>query len=291
MNENERKMIAYLSHDNIHMAKEYAKIILRGNKAKANEDFCAKTLQRLDEKKIELPLNIQNLLFVEDTKETFNESRYYLSEREKAVADSLIKKDMVSQKLSEIGVNYVNSTMLHGESGTGKTTFGRYMAYRLDRPFAYMNFTRAIDSLLGGTAKNISAVFDFVKQWKCILMLDEIDAVGMKRGSGNEMGEMSRIVISLMQNLDRLTNDVVLIGATNRLDIIDDALLRRFSMKHEVKRLSEHERLAMARKFFGDIGFEISNDDLLRIVAIDDTQAGLMNRMVMELVDYYSKNM
>ena len=212
----------------------------------------------------------------------------YLSNREKDVVEKILKLNKASQKLAEIGVNYINSTILYGESGTGKTTFGRYIAYKMGIPFAFLNFSRVVDSYLGSTQKNISKVFDYVKQQKCVFMIDEIDAIGMRRRDSKEVGEMSRIIISLMQNLDTLTSDVVLLGATNRLDIIDEALLRRFTTKHEVKRLNAQERYEMASKFLADVGFEYNEDWFISACARDNTQAGLMNTLVEGLVEKYT---
>lgn len=238
---------------------------------------------------MELPADIKSLLIMEDVSVSFNEKRYYLSQREQEIAEKIISMNRVAGRLADIGVNYVNSTMLYGESGTGKTTFGRYLAYKMGLPFAYLNFSRTVDSYLGSTQKNISKVFDYIKQQKCVFMLDEVDAIGTKRGK-EDVGEMSRIVISLMQNLDTLTSDITLLSATNRMDIIDEALLRRFTTKHEVKRFDENERREMAEKFFCDVGYKISPIELRELAALHDTQAGLMNRIVMVLVRLYTEN-
>lgn len=292
MNDLEKKLICSICENKLQDAKKITKIILENDTTQKNKTFCNQMLLKLNNSAmnlIELPPNIKEFLIMEDGTTSFNENRYYLSDREKWVADLIFKMDIASSKLAEIGVNYINSTMLYGESGTGKTTLGRYIAYKMGLPFAYLNFSRVVNSHLGGTQKNISNVFDYIKRKKCVFMLDEVDAIGMKRGSEKEVGELSRIVISLMQNLDMLTNDVVLIGATNRIDIIDEALLRRFATKHEVKRLNEAERLKMAKKFFSDVNYEISEWDLNELVAKNNTQAQLLNDMIMILVNYYTQ--
>lgn len=273
-------------------AKKILKIILEKDHTQANRAFCNRLLTRLNNSSMnlmELPADIKSLLIMEDVSVSFNEKRYYLSQREQEIAEKIISMNRVAGRLADIGVNYVNSTMLYGESGTGKTTFGRYLAYKMGLPFAYLNFSRTVDSYLGSTQKNISKVFDYIKQQKCVFMLDEVDAIGTKRGK-EDVGEMSRIVISLMQNLDTLTSDITLLSATNRMDIIDEALLRRFTTKHEVKRFDENERREMAEKFFCDVGYKISPIELRELAALHDTQAGLMNRIVMVLVRLYTEN-
>lgn len=290
MNDLDRRLIESVCRNDLQSAKKIAKIVLEQDKTQKNRMFVNRYLTMLNNSAMnlmELPADLKNLLIMEDVSVSFNENRYYLSNREGEVVKKILKLNKASQRLAEIGVNYINSTILYGESGTGKTTFGRYIAYKMGIPFAYLNFSRVVDSYLGSTQKNISKVFDHVKQQKCVFMIDEIDAIGMRRRDSKEVGEMSRIVISLMQNLDTLTSDVVLLGATNRLDIIDEALLRRFTTKHEVKRLNEQERYEMASKFLDDVDFDYDDDWLIGICERDNTQAGLMNELVEALVEKY----
>lgn len=293
MNDLERRLIESVCRNDLQSAKKIVKIILEQDKTQKNRMFVNRYLTMLNNSAMnlmELPADLKNLLIMEDVSVSFNENRYYLSNRESKVVEKILKLNKASQRLAEIGVNYINSTIFYGESGTGKTTFGRYIAYKMGIPFAYLNFSRVLDSYLGSTQKNISKVFDHVKQQKCVFMIDEIDAIGMRRRDSKEVGEMSRIVISLMQNLDTLTSDVVLLGATNRLDIIDEALLRRFTTKHEVKRLNEQERYEMASKFLDDVDFDYDDDWLIGICERDNTQAGLMNELVEALVEKYTED-
>ena len=125
----------------------------------------------------------------------------------------------------------------------------------LQKPFFYLKFSMLIDSLMGNTSKNIHLVMDFIRRTDCVFMMDEIDTISLKRSSasGGSDNEMSRITVTIMQEMDDLfygDNNVILIGATNRKDRMDEALLRRFSIDHEVKILGKEERLLMAGKFF-----------------------------------------
>lgn len=290
MNDLDRRLIVAVCQNDLQSAKKIVKIILEQDKTQKNRMFVNRYLTMLNNSAMnlmELPADLKNLLIMEDVSVSFNENRYYLSNRESKVVEKILKLNKASQRLAEIGVNYINSTIFYGESGTGKTTLGRYMAYKMGIPFAYLNFSRVVDSYLGSTQKNISKVFDHVKQQKCVFMIDEIDAIGMRRRDSKEVGEMSRIVISLMQNLDMLTSDVVLLGATNRLDIIDEALLRRFTTKHEIKRPNKQERYEIASKFLADVDFDYDDDWLIGICERDNTQAGLMNELVEALVERY----
>ncbi|MCB5954606.1 AAA family ATPase [Enterococcus sp. CWB-B31] len=236
-----------------------------------------------------MPTNISDLIIMENIADSFNADRYYLSKREQKLTNNILKVSRAAEKLSGLGINYVNSTMLYGESGTGKTTYGRYLAYKLGVPFAYMTFAKLIDSKLGQTQKNINNVFEYIKELNCVFMIDEIDAIAKKRGMDSEVGEMARIVIGLIQNLDELHNGVVLLGATNRIDVIDEAVLRRFSRKHEVIRLDKDERFNLVNTFISNVeGYSISSVSMNRLATVEATQADLMHRIVMLMVDEFS---
>ncbi len=256
LNDNLKGLITAVADNDLQKAKAHVKVIIANETADKNKGFCKSIKTKLEtpaSNLIELPYNLQGTLKMEDVSVSFNEKRYYLAEREQSVFRQIVSAKMTNSQLAELGIRYLNSTLLHGESGTGKTTFGRYTAFKLGLPFAYVNFAQCIDSHLGGTAKNIERIFEYVSKQKCVLMLDEIDAIGSKRGGNNELGEMSRIVIGLMQSLDLIENDTVVIGATNRVDAIDEALMRRFSLKHEVKTLDQEEVYLLTKKFLDDV--------------------------------------
>lgn len=104
----------------------------------------------------------------------------------------------------------------------------RYIAHKAKLPFLRIQFSSLVDSHLGQTQSNLARIFDYVRTAPCVLCFDEIDAVGMARGQKDDVGEMNRVVIAIMQEMDRLPNNVIIIGTTNRFDRLDPALIRRF---------------------------------------------------------------
>lgn len=231
MNDNNRMLLRYVAEGDIRKAQMQAKVILNSITAAKDEQFkanCLAKLNNVEPRFIELPFNMQGLLVAEDVSD-FPEQRFLIRESEEAVIEKILKTRKASLKLKEMGVHYTSSLLLSGEPGTGKTELARYIAHKADLPFVYLKFSGLISSALGKTQQNIGLVFDYARRSPCVLCLDEIDAIGMKRGGRDDVAEMSRVTIALMQELDRLPNDVILIGTTNREDQLDAALFRRFS--------------------------------------------------------------
>ena len=287
MNEHTKNLIRSVADNDLQKAKAYVKVIIANEKAASNQVFCqhiSNKLQTPEANMLELPHDVKALLKMEDVSISFNEARHFLTSREQIVFENICTANEVNGKLSDMGIRYLNATLLYGESGTGKTMFGRYTAYKLGVPFAYLNFAHCISSYLGSTAKNIEKVFDFVKKTKCVFMLDEVDAIGIKRDNSQEVGEMSRVVIGLMQALDLLENEVVVIGATNRLDIIDEALIRRFSLKHEVKCLTTDESLQLATVFLDDVGIVYDPADVAEYAKSQTKQSEIINGLTLGIV-------
>jgi len=282
MNDKLKSLIRSVAENDIQKAKVYVKMIIDDDKTQTNKAFCNRIVNMLQTSSMnfmELPHDIKGILLMEDVSMSFNEKRYFLSDREKEVSEEVLRMHQTSKRLSEMGIQYFNSLMLHGESGTGKTLFGKYLAFKLELPFAYMNFSNAISSYLGSTGKNISKAFEFIEKQKCVFMIDEVDAIGMARGK-EDVGEMARITIGLMQALDRVRNDTVIVGGTNRLDMIDPALLRRFTMAHEVVRFSEEETFSMISKFLSDVEIGYQDNDIQKYCKEKKSQALVINDVV-----------
>lgn len=285
LNENVKNLINCVVDNDLSKAKVYVNKIIANETAISNQYFCKRIKNKLETQHnfIELPYDIKGILKMEDVSTNFNQNRYYLTESEKEIFNQILMAKNTNEKLSEMGIRYLNSTLLYGETGTGKTTFGKYVAYKLNLPFAYLNFSQCISSYLGSTSKNIEKVFDYVSKSKCVLMLDEVDAIGIKRGK-EDLGEMSRIVIGLMQSFDLLENDIIVIGATNRKDMIDEALIRRFSIQHEVKKLHDEESFELIVKYLNDLKIQYDEKNILEYSKFHHKQSEITNDIIKGIV-------
>lgn len=88
-----------------------------------------------------------------------------------------------------------------------------------------------LGSLLGQTSSRIHEVFRFAERLPCVLLLDELDALGRRRGERQDVAELDRVVVGLMQELDYTTLPGLVVATTNFIAAVDDALVRRFDMQ------------------------------------------------------------
>lgn len=302
MNSNLRSLMSFVADNQMDKARDFVKKFCESNEVKSDYGYCNMLLNRLRRSGgylMELPSDIQNLLFKEDVSGTFIPERYYVSEREASLTERILCKNRSAQRLGNAGINYLNATLLYGESGTGKTQFGRYLAYTMGVPFCYFNLSRTVDSLMGGTSKNLNKVFNYIKGIPCVFMIDELDAVSSNRArsdSTSASGEMNRTTISLMQNLDQLSSDVVLLAATNRPELIDDAVKRRFPIRHEVQVLSPDELLQMSEHFLADVrahaDFHVEYDrgELVRYCGSGVKQSEVIDMLTESLAEAVEKD-
>ena len=139
-----------------------------------------------------------------------------------------------ADKLNSIGIGVANTLLLYGPPGCGKTKCAFLIAKELNLPLVVARLDSLISSYLGTTAKNIRSLFEFAQKTPCVLFLDEFDAIAKARDDSNELGELKRVVNSLLQNVDSMSGDSLLLAATNHEKLLDTAVWRRFDYKIEI---------------------------------------------------------
>lgn len=141
----------------------------------------------------------------------------------------------------EIGIDPPKGILLYGPPGTGKTLLAKAVANETNATFIKIVASEFVNKYLGEGSRIVRDVFDLAKEKSpAIIFIDEIDAIGTKRVSSSEGAdrEVQRTLMQLLAELDGFESrgDVGIIGATNRPDILDEALLRpgRFDRTIEV---------------------------------------------------------
>eukprot|EP00922_Rhytidocystis_sp_ex-Travisia-forbesii_P024349 GHVS01035738.1.p1 GENE.GHVS01035738.1~~GHVS01035738.1.p1 ORF type:complete len:1383 (+),score=289.75 GHVS01035738.1:163-4149(+) len=118
--------------------------------------------------------------------------------------------------------------LLFGPPGTGKTLVAKALANEYRGNFLSVKGPELLNMYIGESEKNVRDVFEKARQCKpCVVFFDELDALAPSRGRGSDSsGVMDRVVSQLLIELDNLTPGIFMVGATNRPDLLDQALLR-----------------------------------------------------------------
>lgn len=282
MDQNLAMLLQAVALDDINNAKSYAEAFCKKFPDTMPPDFLNWLLPKFkahdeseDKKKTltlkDIPPEVSSLILFEDREELlrkFNPNRYWVSKREQSLFNDIDSNDKNSHILSQAGVPCSNTTLLYGNPGTGKTQFARYVAYMFKRPFIYVDLSQVFSSQMGETGKNLQLIFNFVQKVPCVFLMDELDTIGANRGSisrGGTADESVRTTMALTQCLDRVTEDVIILAATNRVDMLDAAVRRRFSIQHEIKPFTKEDRVNMIRSYLEDVKRDIKTQSEIDI--------------------------
>ena len=294
MTDNQKRLIRAVAENDIRNAKKCAIACLSEDTTQKNQSFVNRYRTILTSEGanlFELPSDLREILVCEDVSLTFREDRYFLTEEKKRLAEKIVKMSRVSQKLMEMTIPYKNASLLYGAPGTGKTLFGKYIAYKLGLPFCYLNFSRTVDSYMGATSKNIAKAFSYAASNPCVFMLDEVDTISCNRAGGMSGAEkeIGRVTITLLQEFDKLPNDVIVIAATNRVDLLDEAFISRCAVREKFKPFSDAEKRAMVEKFLSSISMSITEKEMAEIIK-KQSQRDIINATIQYIADKIANN-
>lgn len=175
-------------------------------------------------------MNLYNLIIQDKEEVTLDD--VFLDPQNKEQIVQLIKENTYSKELQEYGLPVNNKVLLEGSSGCGKTMTAKAIANALGKSIIILNLSNIVSSRIGETSQNIKMIFDKASRERSVLFLDELDQIGKARGSDDkDVGEMRRLVNTLIQLIDYYPENALLLCATNHPEIIDTALIRRFQLK------------------------------------------------------------
>lgn len=181
-------------------------------------------------------------------------------------------------ELVRAGAALPNRLLVYGAPGTGKTQLARWAAAQLDLPLLTVRCDTLVSSLLGQTSRNLRRVFEYAQQAPCALFLDEFDALAGARGNDRDVGELQRVVIALLQNIDALPSSAILIAATNHEQLLDPAVWRRFSFRLAMPLPALEARRQMWANFL--LGMAPSDAELDELAQASDGASGALIEQV-----------
>lgn len=181
-------------------------------------------------------------------------------------------------ELDAAGLPRRSRLLFHGPPGCGKSVTASALGGELGLPVYVVRFDAVVGAYLGQTAIHLREVFRFAENNQCILLLDEVDALGKHRGDPLDVGELHRIVITLMQELEHARPAGYIIATSNLPDELDLALWRRFDVIEEFPRPTarECERFAFDRARALDIAL----DAKLRAIARKATSYADVEKLI-----------
>lgn len=178
-----------------------------------------------------------------------------------------IEKEFVAkERLGHFGLSPKQKILLYGVPGCGKSMAAERIAWTIGLPFLKVRFEAIISSYLGESATNLKSLFESIKSFPCVLLLDEFDFIAKARSStGQDVGEMHRLVNLLLNLLEDYKAPGILVATTNLEGVIDHALFRRFDEIIEMPKPGHDQILKILKQTLSSISIakEINWDKLI----------------------------
>jgi len=174
--------------------------------------------------------------------------------------ESLVLEWKHRAKLEERGIARRSKLLFYGPPGCGKSLTANALATEMAIPLFLVRFDAVIGAYLGQTAIHLRQLFHFAETTPCVLLFDELDALGRRRGNPADVGELNRIVIALMQELEHSHPQGMIIGTSNLAKHLDDALWRRFDFALEFKQLNQHILISLAQRIASEMQVMLPGD-------------------------------
>ena len=142
--------------------------------------------------------------------------------------ERIINEFTYRDKLFRHNLENRRKILFSGHPGTGKTMTASVIANELRLPIYVVLMDKIVTKYMAETSAKLRQIFDYIEDVPAVYLFDEFDAIGGQRGKDNEVGEMRRVLNSFLQFIERDHSDSLIIAATNNLELLDQALFRRF---------------------------------------------------------------
>jgi len=170
--------------------------------------------------------------------------------------------------LAQHGYSPKRKLLFWGPPGCGKTFTANFIAHELGMPMGTIRLNALISSFLGDTASHIQRVFDLADSRPMVLLLDEVDAIAKNRDDRNDVGELKRVVNSLLQAMDGFeSKESILIAASNHQYLLDPAIWRRFDEIVHFPLPTETERQQYLTLLLNGVSFTGSLKQVARMLS------------------------
>lgn len=140
----------------------------------------------------------------------------------------IIKETRYRMNLERYGVQPRRKFIFYGPPGCGKTLTAAALAGEMGLPLLTIRLENLFSRFLGSTSNHLKTIFSEMPNRPGIYLFDEFDAIGKARGDSQDVGEINRIVNSFLQLMDSDKSESIIIAATNYIELLDNAILRRF---------------------------------------------------------------
>jgi SpoVK/Ycf46/Vps4 family AAA+-type ATPase len=169
-----------------------------------------------------------------------------LSSTTRSSIEKILREYCSRTRLEEAGLAPSSRILFWGPPGCGKTLTTQWLANELGLTFGLVRLSAVITSYVGETASNLQKIFQQANETPMVILLDEADAIAKNREDRNDVGELKRVVNSLLQAMDELKpGRSIVIFASNHQHLFDPAIWRRFDEVIEFPLPAQPQRLAL----------------------------------------------
>lgn len=178
--------------------------------------------------------------------------------------DRVLREYRQRSKLQKFGHNNRRKILLVGPPGTGKTLTASVIASELKLPLFTILVDKLVTRYMGETSAKLRQIFDLIQEKKGIYLFDEFDAIGGERSRDNDVGEMRRVLNAFLQFIEQDLSESFIIAATNNVDLLDQALFRRFDDLLSYQLPEGEEIISLIKNRLGNFGGSFNVEQVVK---------------------------